>query len=205
MNGSDILFHNVSFGYDGASSPLLAGVDVTFRRAGRGSSGPMAPARPPSCAWRQVFLHPPKGESASPTALCIVPNVPTMPGRSADVSTSMTVGLSAGTVLVMESASCSTGCAASVPSSIRRSRCVQGGYEKGVEQGQLERETALRERETATRELKKVEREVVRRREEASRSHEKRSKKNLGKGDNDEQFKCNLARATGKDARQVGC
>ncbi|HIG16838.1 MAG TPA: hypothetical protein EYQ31_05870 [Candidatus Handelsmanbacteria bacterium] len=92
-----------------------------------------------------------------------------------------------------------------MPSSIRRSRCVQGGYEKGVEQGQLERETALRERETATRELKKVEREVVRRREEASRSHEKRSKKNLGKGDNDEQFKCNLARATGKDARQVGC
>ena len=80
-----------------------------------------------------------------------------------------------------------------------------GGYEKGVEQGQLERETALRERETATRELKKVEREVVRRREEASGSHEKRSKKNLGKGDNDEQFKCNLARATGKDARQVGC
>ncbi|HJP33584.1 MAG TPA: ATP-binding cassette domain-containing protein [Candidatus Latescibacteria bacterium] len=76
-----------------------------------------------------------------------------------------------------------------------------GGYAKGVEQGQLERETALRDRDTATREMKKLEREVARRRVEASRSHIKRSKKGLGKGDNDERFKRNLARATGKDSQ----
>jgi len=80
-----------------------------------------------------------------------------------------------------------------------------GGYTKGVERARIKRETVVRERETATREMKKLESEAARRREEASRSHARSSKKNLGKGDNDERFKRNLGRATGKDGQAADC
>lgn len=76
-----------------------------------------------------------------------------------------------------------------------------GGYSAGTDQSRAERESVARERQDASRELKKLEREESRRRQEAARSQSRRSKKNLGKGDNDERFKRNLARATGKDGQ----
>ena len=81
-----------------------------------------------------------------------------------------------------------------------KARMRPGGYSKGREAEELEREHRKKLLEEKTHELKRLKREASKRRELASRSHHLRSKRGLAIKDHDARAKINKARVTGKDS-----
>ena len=74
-----------------------------------------------------------------------------------------------------------------------------GGVTAGLAQAGADAAKAVQDRDRAQTQLQRLEREAVKRRELAAKQHQMRSKRGLGKGDNDERYKRNRARYTGKD------
>lgn len=77
-----------------------------------------------------------------------------------------------------------------------------GGYTKGHEQAQLERETTIRERKHAKESLSKLQKEKTQRANMADKAKSRRSARHLDKKDSDGRAKIGLAIFTGQDGKR---